>query len=153
MPLEKDDLSREIMLDVDAAGHVTIRARAASPPLPGMRTVFSTDTVEQAEALRNRLCLPDGPNYVLKQMPKDVDDLMGHGVDVFRWEYEHNVTRSGIDTLRLILRNLNDCPEDFLTRFTLQELVKIGLAHLDSDVDEYPDQWPERKLRQALVNY
>ena len=58
--------------------------------------------------------------------------------------------RSGADLLRLIVKNLDDCRESFLDRFTAIQLVKIGLVHLACGWDILPDQWEERQIREAL---
>lgn len=58
--------------------------------------------------------------------------------------------RSGATLLRLIVRNLGDCRESFLDRFTAIELVKIGLCHLACGWDKPPDQWEEKQVEQAL---
>jgi hypothetical protein len=58
--------------------------------------------------------------------------------------------RDGIDTLRLIVGNLDACHEDFLSRFTPQELLAIGLAHLASDWDIFPDDWTRHQIKAAI---
>jgi hypothetical protein len=57
---------------------------------------------------------------------------------------------SGVEIIRLVVRNLDDCRESFLQRFTAIQLLKIGIAHLACGWDFPPDQWEERQIQEAL---
>lgn len=59
-------------------------------------------------------------------------------------------TRTGADTLRIIVRNMDNTTEDLNTRFTVAELIAIYSAHLASEWDFYPDQWEERQIQEAI---
>jgi hypothetical protein len=87
MPTTKDDLSRQFKLDVDASGAVTIR-ETGKPNTSGSLPVFSTDTIDEAYRLRDRLCYlaRDGRTFVLHDLPRTVDDL-GDVSDGFRREW------------------------------------------------------------------
>lgn len=54
------------------------------------------------------------------------------------------------DTLRTIVRNMDDCDESFNQRWTPEELVRIGMAFLLCGWDIYPDRWTERQITEAL---
>ncbi len=60
--------------------------------------------------------------------------------------------RTPAETLRLIVRNLNDTPEDFNDRFTLEQLIAIGRAHLASEWDIPPERWTQSQLVDALTD-
>lgn len=72
--MNRDDMSRRFLIDVDAGGAFTIRPRgqvAAAGSLP----VFSTDTHEEAESLQVYHCrlARDGSGvYFLNEPPADV---------------------------------------------------------------------------------
>lgn len=58
---------------------------------------------------------------------------------------------TGAQLLRLIVNNLDACAENFLDRFTADQLIQIGRMHLLSEFDFYPDQWTDRQIREALI--
>jgi hypothetical protein len=89
MAMQREDLSRRFILDVAACGAVMIRERGQRmrEGLP----VFSTDTHEQADAIRVLYCRleKDGSGtYRLNEQPNGVDDL-GAISDLFRKAYAH----------------------------------------------------------------
>lgn len=59
-------------------------------------------------------------------------------------------TETGIERLRAAVRLFGDCREDFLSRFTVQELLKIHAAWRASDWEILPDRWSATQVRQAL---
>lgn len=59
--------------------------------------------------------------------------------------------RTGIEELRLMVNNFDSCREDFLDRFTLEQLVQIHRMWLASEWDIYPDTWTDRQVKQALA--
>jgi hypothetical protein len=61
-----------------------------------------------------------------------------------------NKNISGVEELRLIVGNLNCCREEFIDKFTAQELVSLGLAHLRGEWDFFIDQWDPRQIQEAL---
>lgn len=58
--------------------------------------------------------------------------------------------RQGVDELRHAVQVLNDCREDFLDRFTTDELLRIYRAWMASGWDFYPDQWTRLQVWGAL---
>lgn len=60
---------------------------------------------------------------------------------------------TGIDELRRVVRNLDDCFEDFLCRFTLEQLVLIHRAWMQSAWDKCPDGWTMLQVNAALDGY
>lgn len=52
--------------------------------------------------------------------------------------------------LRLYMGNLDHCREDFLDKFTTDQLVQIARMHVASEWDFYPDVWTERQIKEAL---
>lgn len=59
--------------------------------------------------------------------------------------------RTGANTLRAIVRNMDATRESLNDRFTVPELIAIYSAHLASEWDIYPDQWEERQLQEAIL--
>jgi len=57
---------------------------------------------------------------------------------------------SSAERMRLVVRNMDRCREDFLDRFTERQIMRIFLLHLLSAFDFYPDQWEERQIQEAL---
>lgn len=92
--MKNQDLLRKWILDVDAAGVVTIRQRGKTKPkgLP----VWSTDEMAQAIALRARHCEvamdPRGNLHwqliMINYPPREVSDLLGRLTPMFRQSYE-----------------------------------------------------------------
>jgi hypothetical protein len=58
--------------------------------------------------------------------------------------------RTGADELRLIVQNMNYCREGFNDRYTAEQLVAIGRAHIACEWDNPPDTWTPRQVRAAL---
>jgi len=58
--------------------------------------------------------------------------------------------RSGANTLRIIVNNMNYCRESFNQQFTLEELVTIGRMLLTCGWDILPDAWELRQVQEAL---
>lgn len=56
----------------------------------------------------------------------------------------------GIERLRRMVNLFNNCNESFNTRFTIEELVKLGDAYQRSEWDIPPDEWTERQIRDAI---
>jgi hypothetical protein len=84
MGMQIGDLGKAYTLWVDAAGGVTVAPTGRG--VKGSLPVFSTDTEEQAKALRVRHCklARDGSGlYFLNDPPKSVADL-GKVSDLFR---------------------------------------------------------------------
>ena len=57
---------------------------------------------------------------------------------------------SGANVLRLVVRNMDYGNEEFNQRYTVEQLVKIYVAHLKCRCDFLPHQWEERQVREAL---
>jgi hypothetical protein len=57
----------------------------------------------------------------------------------------------GIDELRRTVRLLSNCSETFNTRFTAEQLLKIGDAYRRCGWDITPDEWTEAQLKAALA--
>lgn len=57
---------------------------------------------------------------------------------------------SGIEKLRRLVGIFDSCSEDFLDRFTREQLLKIYDAHMQCAWDLYPDQWSDRQVKEAL---
>lgn len=57
---------------------------------------------------------------------------------------------SGIDFLRNMVQAISYCNEDFLCRYTVEQLLAIWEACLASEFDMYPDQWTPAQVRAAL---
>lgn len=57
---------------------------------------------------------------------------------------------TGIDFLRSLVANFNDCNEDFVARFTVSQLVMLRRAWLASGFDIYPDAWSHKQVQEAL---
>lgn len=60
------------------------------------------------------------------------------------------IEKSGIDHLRLMVKNFDYCNEGFNEQFTVEELFKIHRAWQLSGWDMFPDQWTERQIQEAL---
>jgi hypothetical protein len=58
---------------------------------------------------------------------------------------------SGIDLLRLIVRNADHTRESFWDDKTPEQIVQIGRMLLSSGWDIYPDEWTERQVQEALA--
>ncbi len=58
--------------------------------------------------------------------------------------------RTGVEELRLIVRNLNNCRESFLDPFTIEQLLALHRAWMSADWDFPPDQWQPEQVAQAL---
>ena len=58
--------------------------------------------------------------------------------------------QTGADELRLIVRNMDSCPEWFLDRYTTEQLVTLFRAQLACGWDWMPHQWAPRQVREAL---
>lgn len=56
----------------------------------------------------------------------------------------------GIDELRHMVRNFNDCNETFNQQYTIEQLLQIHRMWMESGWDIYPDRWTERQLKEAL---
>ncbi len=57
----------------------------------------------------------------------------------------------GIEKLREVTIGLEYCREDWLQKFTMEQLVQIWRAWLATEKPEcYPDDWTEAQLRAAL---
>lgn len=63
---------------------------------------------------------------------------------------EYNA-KSGIDHLRLLVKNLDYCNESFNEQFSAAELLKIHRAWMLSGWDIYPDTWTARQIKEALA--
>jgi hypothetical protein len=90
--MRANDLERRFLLDVDAAGNVTVRERGKGKSGGGL-PVFSTDTHEQAKALIVRHCrlARDGSGlYTLNDPPRAVESL-GDVSDLFRTTYRRHL--------------------------------------------------------------
>lgn len=59
--------------------------------------------------------------------------------------------RSGADTLRLVVQNMDGTREAFNDRFTLEQLVQVYRMQLASGWDFRPDQWTQRQVEEALA--
>lgn len=57
---------------------------------------------------------------------------------------------TGVELLRLIVRNLDANRESVNALFTADQLIKLGLAQLHSDWDYPIENWTERQIREAL---
>lgn len=82
--MNKDDLSRAVILDVTQSGHVFIRGRGAAS-MHGL-PVYSVDTYEEAEALQVRHCRRVRSGlYRLNDWPEDPDvEELEKVTDLFR---------------------------------------------------------------------
>lgn len=58
--------------------------------------------------------------------------------------------RTGAGELRRIVRAMDDTREDFLDRFTAEQLVTIYRAMFASEQDVCPDLWTEEQVQGAL---
>lgn len=58
---------------------------------------------------------------------------------------------SGIELLRLIVRNAGCVTESFWDDKTPEETLQIGKMQLLSAWDIYPDEWTERQVSEALA--
>jgi hypothetical protein len=91
--MEKDDLSRDVVIDVMASGHCTLHVRGARAPrgsrAPGSLPVFSTDTFDEAKALLVRFCKlsPHGEGYIAPGFDGNLNELEAFG-DKLRAEYK-----------------------------------------------------------------
>ena len=57
---------------------------------------------------------------------------------------------SGIEELRHIVSNFDCNIENFNSKYSLEELVKIHRSWMKSDWDIWPDRWTERQVQEAL---
>ena len=57
---------------------------------------------------------------------------------------------SDIDFLRSMISNFNYCSEDFLCRYSVNELVAIRKAWLACQWDIMPDQWSKDQIESAI---
>jgi len=57
----------------------------------------------------------------------------------------------GADLLRLVTHNINYIREDFLDRYTVDELLQLYRMCLLSEWDVYPDEWTKRQVKEALL--
>lgn len=58
--------------------------------------------------------------------------------------------QTGMEELRLLVKNFNGCAESFLDRFSVEELITLHRIHQQSDWDIQPDHWEEQQVREAL---
>lgn len=58
---------------------------------------------------------------------------------------------TGIDRLRAAVKLFNQCSEDFNDCFTLEELVRLSIAHRHCGWDFYPDQWTSEQIKAVLA--
>lgn len=58
--------------------------------------------------------------------------------------------KTGIEELRELVKAFDRCSEDFLSRFTVAELLKLRAAWKLAEWDYYPDQWTEHQVKEAL---
>lgn len=100
MSMIKSDLSRRFFLDVCAAGTVHIRERGSpGGAAEGVLPVFSTDTWDEANALRVRHCrlARDGSGlYTLNNPPEpgaDAMEYLGGVSKLFRATYAETLGR------------------------------------------------------------
>ena len=59
-------------------------------------------------------------------------------------------TREGIELLRYAVKLLDDCREDFNTRYSAAELLRMAEAMPRLEWDMWPDQWDQRQIREFL---
>ena len=57
----------------------------------------------------------------------------------------------GLEELRHIVNNYDFCVENFISKFSVEDLIKIHRAWMKSDWDIYPDQWTDRQVKEALL--
>jgi hypothetical protein len=57
---------------------------------------------------------------------------------------------TGIDFLRNMISNFNYCREDFLSQYSVEELVTIRKAWLACEWDIMPDQWSKTQIESVL---
>lgn len=92
MPIIASDFGRRFILDVCAAGSVSIRKRGQ--PMQEGLPCFTVDTYAEAEALQSRHCrrANDGSGlYHLNDRPEqdtDASEYLGRVADLFRKSYE-----------------------------------------------------------------
>lgn len=58
--------------------------------------------------------------------------------------------QTGMEELRLLVKNFNGCAESFLDRFSAEELITLHRISQQSDWDFQPDRWEERQVQEAL---
>lgn len=59
-------------------------------------------------------------------------------------------TSTPMQKLRRYVNLFDNCNEDFNSRFTIPELIKIAEMHATCGWDFYPDQWTDRQVKEAL---
>lgn len=64
-----------------------------------------------------------------------------------------NGKRSGIDFLRDLVESMSYCREDFLERYSVEQLIAIREAWMASKWDLYPDQWTDAQVKAAIAGW
>ena len=59
--------------------------------------------------------------------------------------------KTGMETLRHMVKFFNNCAESFLDKYSIEELIKIYAAWEASEWDFYPDCWTADQVAGALV--
>lgn len=59
----------------------------------------------------------------------------------------------GVDELRRMVRNFNNCRESFNQAFSLENLVRLHRAWMASGVDIHPDEWTGAQVYDAIEGY